>query len=151
MIIWSSINCPTVNWLPTVAIFSREATSEIYGPRVSYLLYLPSRSIVIWFYFRCINPKIQKYLAAIFLFFYLAFPRDLFIQSTTILSTFLLGRDWQPLFLCRVASICSSCAGTIYIVLRGSPTGLITFVSSLREIPTVAMLYHPFLFGEMPT
>ena len=35
----------------------------------------------------------------------------------------------------RVASICYLCAGTVYIVLRGSPTGLITLVSSLREIP----------------
>ena len=44
--------------------------------------------------FRSINPKTQKYLAAIFLYlFYLAFPRDLFIQSTTILSMFLPVRD----------------------------------------------------------
>ena len=33
IIICFSINCPTVICLPTVAIFSREATSEIYGPR----------------------------------------------------------------------------------------------------------------------
>ena len=51
----------------------------------------------------------------------------------------------------RVASICYLCAGAVYVVLRGSPTGLITLVSSLREIPTVVVLYHPFLFGEIPT
>ena len=51
----------------------------------------------------------------------------------------------------RVASICSLGAGTVYIVLRGSPTGSITLVSSLREIPTLAVLHHPFLFGEMLT
>ena len=38
-----------------------------------------------------------------------------------------------------------------YVVFLGSPTGLITLVSSLREIPTVAVLHHPFLFGEIPT
>ena len=51
----------------------------------------------------------------------------------------------------RVSSICSLCAGTVYIALLGSPTSLITLVSSLREIPTVVVLHHPFLFGEIPT
>ena len=51
----------------------------------------------------------------------------------------------------RVASICYLCAGVVYVVLLGSPTGSITLVSSLREIPTVAVLHHPFLFGEIPT
>ena len=51
----------------------------------------------------------------------------------------------------RVGSICSLCAGTVYIVLRGSPTGSVALVTSLREIPTVAVLHHPFLFGEIPT
>ena len=32
----------------------------------------------------------------------------------------------------------------------GPPTGSITLVSSLREIPTVAVLHHAFLFGEKP-
>ena len=51
----------------------------------------------------------------------------------------------------RVASICYLCAGAVYIVLCGSPTGSITLVSSLREIPTVVVLHYPFLFGEIPT
>jgi hypothetical protein len=33
IIIGSSINCPTVIVFPPFAIFLREATSEIYGPR----------------------------------------------------------------------------------------------------------------------
>ena len=42
MIIQSSINCPTVICLPTVCyFFLREATSETYGPRVSFSYYLP--------------------------------------------------------------------------------------------------------------
>ena len=51
----------------------------------------------------------------------------------------------------RVASICYLCACVIYVVLLGSPTSSITLVLSLREIPTVAVLHHPFLFGEIPT
>ena len=50
-----------------------------------------------------------------------------------------------------VASICYLCAGVVHVVLRGSPTGSITLVSPLREIPTVDVLHHPFLFGEIPT
>ena len=48
----------------------------------------------------------------------------------------------------RVASICYLCTGTVYILLRGSPTGSITLISSQREIPIVFVLHHPFLFGE---
>ena len=51
----------------------------------------------------------------------------------------------------QVASICYLCAGAVYVVLRGSPTGSITLISSLREIPTVDVLHHPFLFREIPT
>ena len=51
----------------------------------------------------------------------------------------------------RVARCCYLCAGVVYVVLLGSPTGSITLVSSLREIPTVVVLHHPFLFGEILT
>ena len=50
-----------------------------------------------------------------------------------------------------VASGCYLCAGAVYVVLLCSPTGSITLVSYLREIPTAAVLHHPFLFGEIPT
>ena len=39
IIICSSINCLTVIFYPPYAIFLREATSEIYGPRVYLLSY----------------------------------------------------------------------------------------------------------------
>ena len=51
----------------------------------------------------------------------------------------------------RVASICYLCAAAVYVVLCGSPTGSITLVSSLREIPTIVVLHHPFLFEKIPT
>ena len=107
------------------------------------------------FIFRSIFPKTQKYLAAVYfslLLFkiYLSnlsyfYPVNLTISGTVTrkgLATPLTG---------QVASICSLCVGTVYIVLRDSPTGSITLVSSLREIPIVAVLQHPFLFGEIPT
>ena len=50
----------------------------------------------------------------------------------------------------RVASSFYLCVGVVYVVLLGSPTGSITLVSHLREIDTVAVLHHPFLFGEIP-
>ena len=89
--------------------------------------------------------------------FYLAFPRDLLIKllqlshvRLPISGTVTRNGLTTPLTR-RVASICYLCAGVVYVVLLGSPTGLITLVSSLREIPTVVVLHHPFLFGEIPT
>ena len=130
--------------------FSREATSETYSPWVSFHHICLCGLFSLAFICRSIKPKIQKYLTAIYLF------RDLFIQSTTFISRYLpiLRRPTRkglttPLTR-RVASICYLCVGVVYIVLLCSPTGSITLVSSLREIPTVDVLHHPFLFGEMP-
>ena len=70
IIIQSSINCPTVICLPTVCYFLREATSEIYGPRVYlYHINLPALCYCLCFYFAfillCIFitkiPKILSY------------------------------------------------------------------------------------------
>ena len=57
--------------------FSREATSETYGPPVSSYHICLCDLFSFAFIFRSIEPKIQKYLAAIYLFC------DLFILSTT--------------------------------------------------------------------
>ena len=57
--------------------FSREATSEIYGPRVFSLIYLLAIYFFFAFLFRSIKPKIQKYFAALY------FICDLLFQSTT--------------------------------------------------------------------
>ena len=134
IIIQSSINCPTVICLPTVCYFSREDTN--YGPQVYSLSYLLWDIFLFAFVFRSIIPKTQKYLAALFCYlFYFAFYRDLFIETTTKLSIFLPWRDWQPLTR-RVASICYLCAGTVYIVLLGSPTELIPwFHNSGKYLP----------------
>ena len=73
--------------------FSREATSEIYGPRVFFLIYLICDLFYLHFLFRSIKPKIQKYLAAFY--FYLVYLRSIF-QSTTNLS-----HSRLPILRCR--------------------------------------------------
>ena len=97
------------------------------------------------FIFRSILSKTQKYLAEFYLsLFYLHLPIYLF--------TNLLPEEGLTTPLTRrVASICSLCTGTVYVVLLGSPTSSITLVSYLRDIPTAAVLHHPFLFGEKLT
>ena len=103
------------------------------------------------FIFRSTKPKTQKYFAALYLIC------DLFIQSITTLSRprtvsgAVTRKGLTTPLTRRVASGCYLCAGGFYVVLRGSPTRSITLVSYLMEIPTAAVLHHPFLFGEIPT
>ena len=100
------------------------------------------------FIFRSIKPKLHKYLAAIYLF------RDLFIPCTTFISRYLpiLRRRTRKGFTTpvtrRVASISYLCAGVFYMVWGGSPTGSITLVSSLREIPTIIVCIIPSSLGK---
>ena len=132
--------------------FSREATSEIYGPRVSSLSYLPSRSIFIRFYFQIYltkNPKIPCCNLLLFILSHVP-ARSIYPIYYNFIYPF-TREGLTTRLLRRVVSICSYCAGAVYVVLRGSPTGLITLVSSLREIPTIDVLHHPFIFGEIPT
>ena len=103
------------------------------------------------FLFRSIKPKIQKYLAAIYFIWRSIYQ---YYNSLTSVLPIFRRRTRKGLitpFTRQVASICYLCAVDVYIVLLGSPTGSITLVSHLREIPTAAVLHHPFLFGENPT
>ena len=131
--------------------FLREATSETYGPRVSSLTYLPCDLFYLPFIFRSIKPKIQKYLAAIYFIWHSIYQYLQLSHVRLSISGAATRKGLTTPFTCRVASICYLGAGDVYVVLIGSPTGSITLVSSLREIPTVDVLHHPFLFGEIPT
>ena len=119
--------------------FSREATSETYGPRVFLLILF---AFVIYFslafIFRSIKPKIQKYLAAIYSYFILFRVRSInllqFILVRLPISGAATRKGLTTPFTRRVVRICYLCAGAVYVVLLGSPTGSITLVSSLREI-----------------
>ena len=89
MIIWSSINCPTVICLPTICYFSREkplVKPTAPGSSFSYICLCDLFSFA--FIFRSIKPKIQKYLGAIY------FIRDLFILSIIFLSR-LFANFWH--------------------------------------------------------
>ena len=84
MIIWSSLNCPTVIYLPTVFYFSREKPLVKPTASGSLLYYICLCDLFSFaFIFRSVKPKIQKDLGAIY------FICDLFIQPIT---TFLLSR-----------------------------------------------------------
>ena len=131
--------------------FSREAIVKPTAPEslshiicLRNLFYLP-------FIFRSIKQKIQKYLGAIY-FIWRSIHQYLQLPHICLPICGTVTRKGLPTPLTRrFVSICYLCAGVVYVVLLGSPTGSITLVSSLREIPTIAVLHHPFLFGEIPT
>ena len=103
------------------------------------------------FIFRSIKPKIQKYLAALYFIWRSIYQYLLLSHVRLPISVAGAQKGLTTPFTLRVASICYLCAGVVYVVFLGSPSGSITLVSSLREIPTIVVLHHPFLFGEIPT
>ena len=153
MIIWSSINCPTVICLHIICYFSREKPLVKSTAPGSLLYHICLRDIFLFaFIFRSINPKIQKIPCCNFYLFILSCVPARSIYPIYYNLTYLFTREGLTIPLTRrVTSICYLCAGAVYVVLLGSPTGSITLVSSLREIPTISVLHHPFLFGEIPT
>ena len=76
MIIWSSLNCPTVNFSHRLLFFLREATSETYGPRVSFHHICHCDLFSFAFIFRSTKPKNPKIPCCNF--FYLAFDLSIF-------------------------------------------------------------------------
>ena len=151
MIIWSSINCPTVICLPTVCYFSREKPLVKPTAPESFLSYICLWDLLLFaFIFRSIKPKIQKYLAALYFIWRSIYK---FITTSHVhlpISGAVTRKGLTTPLTHRVARCYYLCAGAVYVVLLGSPTGSITLVSYLREIPTIDVLHHPFLFGEIP-
>ena len=128
--------------------FSREATSEIYGPRsILYHICFPTYYLPLLFS-DLLFQKPKNTLLQFFVIYFIS--RFCEIYWSNLLQSN-LSFTWEVLttpLMRWVASICSFCAGTIYIMLLGSPTGSITLVSSMREIATIAVLHSPFLFRE---
>ena len=108
------------------------------------LFYLP-------FIFRSINPKIQKYFVEIYYIWRSIYQYLQLSHVSLPISGAVARKGLKTPLRRRAAGICYLCAGGVYVVLLGSPTGSITLVSYLREIPTAAVLHHPFLSGEIPT
>ncbi len=134
--------------------FSREATSETYGPRVSSHHICLYDLFFLAFIFRSIKPKNTKIPCCVLSLFYLAFDLSIYYNLPHVRLPILRRRTRKGLttpLTRRVASICYLCAGVVYVVSGDSPTGSITLGSSLREIPTVAIRHHSFLFGEILT
>ena len=105
--------------------FSREATSEIYGPGAYSLSYLLFDLLFASFIFRSIITITQNYLVAFLFIYFILRSREIYLSN---LLQFYLSFTREGLttpLTRRVASICSLCAGTVYIVLLGSLTGLI--------------------------
>ena len=101
-------------------LFSHHILSDLF-------CYLPFCSFVTLI-FRYISSKTQKYLAKFYLLLFASINLlQLYLGKLTIFGIVTRKGLATPLTH-RVASICSLCAGTIYVMLCGSPTGLITFV-----------------------
>ena len=155
MSIWSFVNFPAVICSPTVCYFSREKPLLKLTAQGS-LSHIFAFAVYFSFAFIFRSTK-YKYKNTLLQFILIYFIWRLIYQFTTI-SSRLFCLSWgavprkeltTPLTR-RVARSCYLCAGAVNVVLLGSPTGLTTLVSHLREIPTAAVLHHPFLFGETP-
>ena len=152
MIIWSSISCPIVICLPTILYFSQEKPLvKPMGPGLFFNIFV----FVIYFPFLLFSVLWnQKYKNTFLHFILFAINLSNLLQFYPVSvpnSGSVARKGLTTPLTCRVVSICYLCAGAVYIVLCGSPTGSITLVSSLREIPTIVVLHHPFLFGKIPT
>ena len=130
--------------------FSREATSETYGPRVFFLIYLLAIYFPLHFYSDLLNQKYKNTLLHFILFTIYYFNLLQLSPANLPISGAVTRKGLTTPLTRRVVRCCYLCAGAVYVVSLGSPTGSITLVSSLREIPTVVVLHHPFLFGEIP-
>ena len=152
MIIWSSINCPTVICSPTVCYFYQEKPLVNLWPPGLFIYYICLYDLFSFsFIFRPIKPKIQKYLATLYSIWQFIYNLSQLSPVHLPISGAVTQKGLTTPLTRRVARCCYLCAGAIYVVLLGSPTGSMTLVSSLREIPTVVVMHHPFLFGEIPT
>ena len=112
-----SINCSTVICSPTVLFsFKREASSEIYGPRV----YFPSYKFLIYyfaiFYFSIYKPKIPKIFTLPFIY-----PYQISLLQVIVKGLATPLPRWVEVLvcLCRYLVTCAL-----------SPTGLIPWFSN---------------------
>ena len=150
MIIWSSINCPTVICLPTICYFSWEKPLvKPTAPRssFSYICFVIYFSFA--FLFRSIKPKKYKNTLLHFIFIYFIW-RSIHQSTTIYLTSACLSWGAVPRkglttpLTCRVARCCCLCAGAAYVVLLGSPTGSIPWFHNWgKYLPTPCYIIPP--------
>ena len=130
-----SINCSAVICSPTI-LFSilREASSETYAPGVYLLSYLLPIYFYLHLYFLHLYYKIPK----IYLSYHTISIRYHFRKWP--------WRDWQPLYCvgCEFFVCLCRCVGLLRSLLLDWYLGS----QKLREILTLLLLHHPFLFKE---
>ena len=78
------------------------------------------------FIFRSIKPKIQKYLAALYFIWHSIYQFITTVHVRLPISGAVTRKGLTTPLTHRVASIFYLCAGVVYVVLLGSPTGSIT-------------------------
>ena len=112
----------------------REATSETYGPRVYLLSYKLQSTFICIFTFPIYIIKIPK----IYLSYHTISIRSHFHKWP--------WRDWQPLYCvgCEFFVCLCRCVGLLRSLLLDSYLGS----QKLRDILTLLLLHHPFLFKE---
>ena len=138
------MDCPTVICLPTGCYLSREKPLvKPMAPGSSFSYICLRSTFPLHFYSDLLNQKYKNTLLHFILF-------AIYYFNLLPISGIVTRKGLTTPLTRRVARNCYLCAGVVYVVLLGSPTGSITLVSSLREIPTAAVLHHPFLFGEIP-
>ena len=156
MIIWSSINSPTVICSSTVCYFSREKRlAKPTAPGSLSHIFAFAIYFSFAFIFRSIKPEIQKYLAAIYSYlFYLAFDLSTYYKFISRPFAYLRRRIPEGIDIPFYTSGCEH----LLFVCRGCLRCVAWFSywfdnlgSYLREIPIAIVLHHPFLFGEIPT
>ena len=82
IIIWSSINCPTVICSPTVCYFSREKPLVKSTALGSLLYHIFLRDLFLFsFIFRSIILKTQKYLAAVFVIYFISRSSKIYLSN----------------------------------------------------------------------
>ena len=132
-----TINCSVVICSPTILFaILREASSEIYGPRVYFPSYkFPIYNISFWytiiaiFYFPIYKPKIPKTFTLSFIYLYqisllqvtvkgLTTPSKRWVQVCLIVCA---GIRWFVLCLLRVWYLGSQTEGNTYLFFAASP------------------------------
>ena len=123
--------CPKSNlFTHCFLFFSREVTSETYGPGSLSHIFAFAIYFFLAFIFRSIKPKIQKYLVAIYFICDLLFQSIRTFSRHHVISGAVPRKGLTTPLTRRVARCCYLCAGAVYVVLLGSPTDSITLFIS---------------------
>jgi len=144
MIIWS--NC-----FPTICYFSREKPLvKPTAPGSLLIIFAFAIYFPLILFSALLNQKYKNTFLHFILFVIYLSNLSQFYHIFSPICGIVTRKGLTTPLTRRVASICYLWAGAVYVVFLGSPNGPINLVSSLREIPTVVVLHHPFLFGEIP-